>query len=69
VPTWRKWGQCKCGVGFRDWFRSGENRGRVLWCGVREAPVEVIDPVAGECEVKYGKERGRGSSHGYIYRL
>jgi hypothetical protein len=69
VPTWSKWGQCKCGVGFGDWSRSVGNRGRVLWCRVREAPVEMLDPVAGECEVKYGKERGRGSSYGYIYRL
>ena len=43
-----------------------EGRGRVLWCQVREAPAGVLDPVAGECGVKYGKERGRGSWHGYI---
>ena len=26
----------------------------------------MVDPIAGECGVKYGKERGRGSWHGYI---
>jgi len=46
--------------------QDGRVSGQILRTKAQGTPDERLGLVAGECGVKYGKERGRGSWHGYI---